>query len=326
MTISLKHGHPKIWLTDSHFLLSFGWNLKESAKDIQTDCAIFLLDSNGKVASDDDLIFYNNPAHGSRCIEHLGIPNVSDNVEQFKVDLSKIPARVSRIQFVAAIYEAESRKQNFSMIKDAYFILDDLDSKQKLRRIDFDPTNSNHTIEIGEIYRFKGIWRFRETWIGYSGGLEGACRKFGMSVEDSPSTGFSAQTSGNDYWSIFKKPENINTPKKFEDLGIGTHQSNESGLQGFGSYVFATFYNKKDQSWHGWIELNYIKFDQLSNDIEKIAIIAKPSSQVNFYYSNYYTCASIVGIYVRDVCYWYQYEYNQPFIGGLDEIRNFFGV
>ena len=263
----------------------------------------FSLDSNDKVSSEDDLIFYNNPEHVSGCVQHLGIPNVSDNVEQFKLDLSKIPAQVEKLKIITSIYDAESRGQNFSMIKWAYLILDDLDSKQKLRRIDFDPTNSNHTIEIGEIYRFKGIWRFRETWIGYSGGLEGACRKFGMSVEDSPSTGFSAQTSGNDYWSIFKKPENINTPKKFEDLGEGTQRDYESGSHNFESYVFATFYNKKDQSWHGWIELNYIKFDQLSNDIEKIAIIAKPSSQVNFYYSNYYTCASIVGIYVRDVCY-----------------------
>ena len=183
------------------------------------------------------------------------------------------------------------------MIKWAYLILDDLDSKQ-----------------------IKGIWRFRETWIGYRAGLAEACEKFGIRTEKS------ASIVVDDYWSIFKKPENINTPKKFEDLGIGTQRNDESSSHDFASYVFATFYNKKDQSWHGWIELNYIKFDQLSNDIEKIAIIAKPSSQVNFYYSNYYTCASIVGIYVRDGSDWYRYEYNQPFIGGLDEIRNFFGV
>ena len=224
MAISLIHGRRIVSLRLENLLLSFGWSLRESAKDIQTDCAIFLLDSNDKVSSEDDLIFYNNPEHVSGCVQHLGIPNVSDNVEQFKLDLSKIPAQVEKLKIITSIYDAESRGQNFSMIKWAYLILDDLDSKQKLRRIDFDPTNSNHTIEIGEIYRFKGIWRFRETWIGYSGGLEGACRKFGMSVEDSPSTGFSAQTSGNDYWSIFKKPENINTPKKFEDLGEGTER------------------------------------------------------------------------------------------------------
>ena len=113
MAISLKHGHPKIWLTDSHFLLSFGWNLRESAKDVQTDCAIFLLDSNGKVASDDDLIFYNNPAHGSRCIEHLGIPNVSDNVEQFKLDLSKIPAQVEKLKIITSIYDARISRTKF---------------------------------------------------------------------------------------------------------------------------------------------------------------------------------------------------------------------
>ena len=184
MAISLKHGHPKIWLTDSHFLLSFGWNLRESAKDVQTDCAIFLLDSNGKVASDDDLIFYNNPAHGSRCIEHLGIPNVSDNVEQFKLDLSKIPARVSRIQFVAAIYEAESRKQNFSMIKDAYFILDDLDSKEKLRRIDIDPKNSSHTIMIAEIVRLDAGWKFCESLVEVKDGIAGICKRAGIEVND----------------------------------------------------------------------------------------------------------------------------------------------
>ena len=78
MAVSLKKGQ-KVDLTKGNpglkeVLVGLGWdtNRYDGGKDFDLDASVFLLGANGKVASDDDFVFYGNLKHKSGGVEHLG--------------------------------------------------------------------------------------------------------------------------------------------------------------------------------------------------------------------------------------------------------------
>lgn len=68
-----------------------------------------MLGADGKTASDSDFVFYGNLKHVSEAVIHTGDNLTGDgdgDDEVIKVDLSKVPASVDKIDFTATIYEA----------------------------------------------------------------------------------------------------------------------------------------------------------------------------------------------------------------------------
>jgi len=192
MAISLKKGQ-KVDLTKTNpglkeILIGLGWdtNKYDGGKDFDLDSSVFLLGANGKVASDDDFVFYGNLKHKSGSVEHLG-----DNLtgagegddEQIKIDLSKVPAEVEKIDFTVTIYEAEERKQNFGQVENAFIRVMDATNNKELIRYDLGEDFSIETaVVIGELYRNKGEWKFNAIGSGFSGGLASLGRNYGVNV------------------------------------------------------------------------------------------------------------------------------------------------
>ena len=140
------------------------------------DASVFLLGASGKVNSDDDFVFYGNLKHKSGAVEHLG-----DNLtgagegddEEIKIDLSKVPENVEKIDFTVTIYEADERKQNFGQVENAFIRVVNAENNQELIRYDLGEDFSIETaVVIGELYRNKGEWKFNAIGSGFSGGLE----------------------------------------------------------------------------------------------------------------------------------------------------------
>ncbi|MBR4903833.1 MAG: TerD family protein [Selenomonadaceae bacterium] len=192
MAVSLKKGQ-KVDLTKTNpglkeILIGLGWdtNKYDGGKDFDLDSSVFMLGANGKVASDDDFVFYGNLKHKSGSVEHLG-----DNLtgagegddEQIKIDLSKVPAEVEKIDFTVTIYEAEERKQNFGQVENAFIRVMDATNNKELIRYDLGEDFSIETaIVIGELYRNKGEWKFNAIGSGFSGGLAALGRNYGVNV------------------------------------------------------------------------------------------------------------------------------------------------
>ena len=192
MAISLKKGQ-KVDLTKTNpglknILIGLGWdtNKYDGGKDFDLDSSVFLLGANGKVASDDDFVFYGNLKHKSGAVEHLG-----DNLtgagegddEQIKIDLSKVPAEVEKIDFTVTIYEAEERKQNFGQVENAFIRVMDATNNKELIRYDLGEDFSIETaVVIGELYRNKGEWKFNAIGSGFSGGLASLGKNYGVNV------------------------------------------------------------------------------------------------------------------------------------------------
>src|SRR4051794_11720379 len=58
------------------------------------DGSALLLREDGRVSSDDDFVFYNQPRHPSGAVRHAGKVGTADTVE---VDLSALPPTVERV-------------------------------------------------------------------------------------------------------------------------------------------------------------------------------------------------------------------------------------
>ena len=192
MAVSLRKGQ-KVDLTKGNpslkkILIGLGWdtNKYDGGFDFDLDAAAFLLGANGKVNSDDDFVFYNNLKHKSGSVEHMGDNLTGEGEgddEEIKIDLEKVPANVEKIDFTVTIYDADTRRQTFGQVSNAYIrVVDDV-TQQELIRYDLGEDFSVETaVVVGEIYRHNGEWKFNAIGSGWSGGLAALGRNYGVNV------------------------------------------------------------------------------------------------------------------------------------------------
>lgn len=192
MAVSLSKGQ-KVDLTKtnpglSKIIVGLGWDVNkyDGGSDFDLDAAAFLLAANGKVAGDSDFVFYGNRKHSSGGVEHMGdnLTGAGDgDDEQIKVNLSAVPASVEKIDFTVTIYEAESRKQNFGQVSNAFIRIVDEASNAELIRYDLGEDFSIETaVVVGELYRNNGEWKFNAIGSGFQGGLKALCQNYGVNV------------------------------------------------------------------------------------------------------------------------------------------------
>lgn len=182
--VDLTKGNPGL----SKLLIGLGWdtNKYDGGFDFDLDAAAFLCGDNGKVASDSDFIFYSNLKHASGAVEHTGdnTTGMGDGDDEvILVDLSLVPANISRISFTATIYDAENRRQNFGQVSNAYIRVVDQANGTELIRYDLGEDFSIETaVVIGELYRNGTEWKFNAIGSGFQGGLFALCQNFGVNV------------------------------------------------------------------------------------------------------------------------------------------------
>ena len=162
-------------------LVGMGWQANAA---LDLDAAAFLLGAQGKAAGDADFIFYGNARHTSGAVEHLPNPTGGDRA-QIRVDFAAVPAAVERIAVTATIYDADARRQNFGQVTGAYIRVLDAGTGAEILRYELGSDFSVETaIVVGELYRYKGEWKFNAVGAGFSGGLAALCRNFGIEVSE----------------------------------------------------------------------------------------------------------------------------------------------
>ena len=182
--VSLTKGNPGL----KHLVVGLGWdtNKYDGGFDFDLDSAAFLLGEGGKVNNDADFIFYNNLKHSSGAVEHLGdnLTGAGDgDDEQIKIDLSLVPANVSKIAFTVTIHEALERRQNFGQVSNSFVRVVNEDTKEELLNYELGEDFSIETaVVVCEIYRHNGEWKFNALGSGFEGGLEALCKNFGINI------------------------------------------------------------------------------------------------------------------------------------------------
>ncbi|QJD84850.1 TerD family protein [Cohnella herbarum] len=181
----------------SRIIVGMGWN---STSGVDLDFSVFVLQANGKVRSDQDLIFYSNPSGANGSVQIVGegrktYGNQADK-EQVNIQLGSIPKEVERVPFTLTIYEGDTRRQNFSLVNDAYIRVVDETSGNELFRYELGKNFPVETaIVVGELYRYNNDWKFNAIGSGYSGGLSALCRSFGVDVSEDAAPSPSAQAA-----------------------------------------------------------------------------------------------------------------------------------
>jgi tellurium resistance protein TerD len=191
MAISLsKGGNLSLTKTDpslSKILIGLGWDERATdGGDFDLDASAFLLSVSGKVRSDADFIFYNQLRSSDGSVEHTGDNRTGQgdgDDEAIKVDLSRVPTDIDKIAITVTIHDAESRRQNFGQVANAFIrVVNDV-TGQEVVRFDLAEDYSTETAMIfGELYRHNNEWKFRAVGQGYAGGLGAMCRQFGINM------------------------------------------------------------------------------------------------------------------------------------------------
>ncbi len=167
--------------------VGLGWDVRATdgaAFDLDASC--FLLNDAGKVRSDADFIFYNNLRSSDGSVEHTGDNLTGDgdgDDESIIVDLTRVPSEIQKIAVTVTIHDADSRRQNFGAVSNAFVRIVDMQSGREITRYDLAEDSSTETaMTFGEIYRHNGDWKFRAVGQGFTGGLAPLARSYGVNV------------------------------------------------------------------------------------------------------------------------------------------------
>ncbi|MFF0781751.1 TerD family protein [Streptomyces sp. NPDC003720] len=146
------------------------------AAPVRLDVSGLLLTADGKVRSDDDFIFYNQPG-GPGVTYRSGGGAAPDAIE---VDTAAVPPEIEKIVVTAS---PDAAGQTFQGIEPTATVRDAAGGAVLAT---FTPPRlgSETALVVMEIYRRNGQWKARAVGQGYADGLAGIATDFGVSVEE----------------------------------------------------------------------------------------------------------------------------------------------
>src|SRR5256885_8207148 len=168
-------------------LVGLGWDARTTTgADFDLDASALMVNPSGKILSDSHFIFFNNLTSPDGSVEHTGDNLTGEGEgddEVIKVNLAGVPGEVDRIVVTVSIYDAEGRQQSFGQVRNAFIRVVNQDDNKEITRYDLSEDASTETAMIfGELYRSGTEWKFRAVGQGYSSGLSGIARDFGVNA------------------------------------------------------------------------------------------------------------------------------------------------
>ncbi|MEP7193209.1 MAG: TerD family protein [Actinomycetota bacterium] len=167
--------------------VGLGWDVRS------TDGAAFDLDASaigvktdGQAVSDKHFVFFGNLVSPEGAIVHTGDNLTGEGEgddESIKVNLASISAEVDKVVFPVSIYEADQRSQSFGQVRNAFIRVINQANGDELARYDLSEDAATETAMVfGELYRNGSDWKFRAVGQGYSTGLAGIAKEFGINI------------------------------------------------------------------------------------------------------------------------------------------------
>lgn len=152
-----------------------GWWPGQGVPDV--DASALLLAGGGRVRSDGDFVFYNQPVHARGAVRHLGKQPGADALE---VNLAAVEPDVERVVLCAS-----ADGGTFGQVPGLHLRVLDTGSGAEIARFDMEAGPETAFVS-GELYRRAGAWKFRAVGQGYASGLAGLATDFGITVDDEP--------------------------------------------------------------------------------------------------------------------------------------------
>jgi tellurium resistance protein TerD len=168
-------------------LVGLGWDARTTTGDkFDLDASALGCGDSGTVISNDYFIFFNQKRSPEGAIEHLGDNRTGEGAgddEVVAIDLSAAPANLDKVVFVTSIYDAETSGVTFGQVRNAYIRVVNAADTTELARYDLSEDASVETAMVfGELYRNGADWKFRAIGQGYSSGLAGIAKDYGVNL------------------------------------------------------------------------------------------------------------------------------------------------
>ncbi|MGW2422450.1 TerD family protein [Streptomyces sp. NPDC001709] len=146
------------------------------AAPVRLDVSGLLLTADGKVRSDDDFIFYNQPAAPGVAYTSGG----GTAPDAITVDTAAVPPDIEKIVVTAS---PDAAGQTFQGIEPTATIRDP-DGGAVLATFTPPQLGTETALVVVELYRRGGAWKARAVGQGYANGLAGIATDFGVTVEE----------------------------------------------------------------------------------------------------------------------------------------------
>ncbi|MER5347846.1 VWA domain-containing protein [Streptomyces mirabilis] len=143
--------------------------LSVAVQGLAADVSALLLGADGKVRSDDDLVFYNHPAQDGVSIADSAVT----------ADLARVPAGVDRVVVVASA----DPLQPGAVFTHAPQLTATQSGSPALLFTAPDFTSGETVVVLAELYRRGRGWKIRAVGQGYASGLAGLATDYGVDVE-----------------------------------------------------------------------------------------------------------------------------------------------
>ncbi|AXL88667.1 resistance protein [Streptomyces sp. CB09001] len=155
---------------------------RQGAHVPDVDVSALLLDAAGRVRSDADLVFYNQPAHPSGAVRHLGKGRGADGTgaDWLWLDLAAVELGMDRVVVAASTDAGTFGQVPFLDVRVA------LPDGRQVASFTIGDASTETAFVFGEFYRRNGGWKFRAVGQGYASGLAGLATDFGISVAEDP--------------------------------------------------------------------------------------------------------------------------------------------
>ncbi|MDH6553221.1 TerD family protein [Streptomyces sp. SAI-041] len=157
--------------------VELGWRTGPGVPDADASALLLV---GGKVRSDADFVFYNQPQHASGAVRHEGKRTDAGRVtDTLLVDLARVEPSVETV-----VLAASADGGTFARIPDLYIEVRDAARGTVAARFDSAGATVETAFVLGEFYRRQDAWKFRAVGQGYDSGLEGLATDFGITVDE----------------------------------------------------------------------------------------------------------------------------------------------
>ncbi|MET8569547.1 TerD family protein [Streptomyces sp. NPDC004783] len=161
--------------------VELGWRSGPGVPDADASALLLV---GGKVRSDADFVFYNQPAHTSGAVRHEGKRDTGGQVtDSLLVDLARVEPQIETV-----VVAASSDGGSFGRVPGLRVEVRDAAHDTVVARFDNPGATVETAFVLGEFYRRQGAWKFRAVGQGYDSGLEGLATDYGITVDEPQQT------------------------------------------------------------------------------------------------------------------------------------------
>ncbi len=159
------------------------WDTPPDGATLDADISALLVTDAGRVRSDDDLIFYNQPAAADGSVRHVGKAYGDEQcTDRVDLDIAVLDPEVTRVVIAASLDGGP--RSGFGALTGLALTLANAEGVP-VATFPIQDASTETAFVFGEVYQRGGAWKLRAVGQGYDSGLAGLATDFGITIDDS---------------------------------------------------------------------------------------------------------------------------------------------